>query len=69
LFNYRVVVYHIAKAVVWDGSIEDREKGSRDDQPIDFFGFRDEPEMTVGAGFRRGVRKGFAVEIQIQYSR
>ncbi len=51
--------------VVGDSRVVNREQGAREDELADFFGLSDEPEVTVGAVFRRGVGQRFSVTVQV----
>jgi hypothetical protein len=66
LLNYGVVVYHITKTVVGDSRVVNGEQGARNYESADFFGLSDEPEVTVEAGFCRGVGQRISVKVQVQ---
>ncbi len=66
LFDHRVIVDDISKTIAENVGEEHGNDGARRDETSDFFRFGDGPQDFVGARFRRGVCKGFAVSVQVE---
>jgi hypothetical protein len=66
LFDYRIIVNNVAKAVAGYCRIGNGDYGSREDEAGDLFGFSSDPMEAIRSGFSCGVGEGFAVPIQIE---
>ena len=66
MFDHRIIVDNVAKAVAGDCRIGNGDDGSRQDEAGDLFGFGSDPMEAIRSGFSCGVGEGFAVPIEIE---
>jgi hypothetical protein len=62
----RVVVNNVSKAIDGNGEERHGEQSAGGDKARNFLSFSDDSEVAVGAGFCRGLREGYPVNIQVK---
>jgi hypothetical protein len=65
LFDHRIIVNNVAKAVAGNCRIGNGDYGPRQDEAGDLFGFGSDPIEAIRSGLSCGIGEGFAVPIQI----
>ena len=66
LFDHRIIIDNVAKAVAGDCRIGNGDDCSGQDEAGDLFGFGSDPMEAIRSGFGCGVGEGFAVPIEIE---
>ncbi len=66
MFDDRIIINDVAKAVAGNGRIGDGDYGPRQDEAGDLLAFGSDPMETIGSRFGCSVGDRFTVPVQIE---